>query len=124
MKSIASQVRATGYRSGFYQGERGLVQVGARDASTIRQMDRLFLRITCQNYEAFEREAGGHEPEALFAVAAQVLKTAALANYVEGDYVLTLKSGGEVRYTLSTFDHLLISQWESVLKRLNAAGEA
>lgn len=118
MKSLITDIRTTDYHSGFYQGERGLVGVGARDAATVRQMDRLYLRIICQNYEAFEREAGGHESEALFVVAAEVLKTAALAGYVEGDYVLTLKSGGRVRFTLSMFDQVLINQWEEVLKRL------
>ncbi len=112
--------RGKGYHEGIYQlsvtpDAACTFKLGSKEMSLIRQLDRLLLRVVCQNYEAMLSMAESDDPELLLDMAWSVLAPARFAGGLEGEYQVRFPNGRQVGYGLSQWDETLIRQYNDLL---------
>lgn len=115
--------RSTGYREGVYHlsiapDAAFEAKLGTREMSLIRQLDRLLLRVVCQNYDAVLSMARTNDPEKLLEMAWSVLAPARFAGAMEGDYEVRFPNDRVVQYSLSQWDESILKQYTQLLKSI------
>lgn len=107
-------LRRTGYKvPATYKGQA----LGHKEEALIRQMDRLLLRIVCQNYDAaIACGDGTNEPEVLLNVVWSWMAPVFFTNGFEGDYQIKLPQG-EAKFSITQWDSALVAQYKEMCKR-------
>lgn len=117
--NLFGAVRGTGYKAGTYKVNGRLRALTDKDAGIIRQIDRVMLRLICQNYEAMIKLAGGNDPEALIDATWSCFGPVRLLAWGEGEYQIKMPGDIEVKFSLNAYDEHIFREYASLVKRIS-----